>query len=482
MKIEEYATCDAVGLAELIRQKHVSAAEVAQTALSAIEQLNPDLNCVIETHTPEWITDSAAPFYGVPLLLKDFPMAQGVRAEMGCQLAQGNVSNFDSNVWLRLKQAGFVNLGRSTTSELGINAVTETRICGGTRNPWDLNRSVAGSSGGSAAAVASGLVPVAHATDGGGSIRNPASFCGLVGLKPSRGRVSAAPGLVSGLGGVGHSFMLTRTVRDCATLLDVLSGPCGGDFIELPAPDQRFADAIANQKSHPLRIGVARESWSNTPITPEVLAALDRVIEECQRLGHMVELLAAPFDYGTFYEAQKTLWAVNLRVAINELAQCLNRVPSDENLQSTTMALYVAAERVEGEAYAQAQRALGRCARQMATAFDRFDLLLSPTALHVPEPVGSVDIDLPNATLDDVFQQLEPKETFTAPFNVSGHPAISLPLGRSKSGLPIGIQFAAGFGQEALLLQIASALENGLLWISARPDIHLCSQSVKQTA
>ncbi len=480
MNIEEYGRHDAIGLAELIRQGQVSAEEAAQAALTAIEQLNPKLNCVIEIHQPSWIEDTSAPFFGVPTLLKDFPIAKGVRAEMGSQLARGNISTFDSNVWHRLQRAGFVNLGRSTTSELGITAVTETRICGVTRNPWDLSRSVAGSSGGSAAAVASGIVPVAHATDGGGSIRNPASFCGLVGLKPSRGRISNAPGLVSGLGGVTHSFMLTRTVRDCAALLDVLSGPCGGDFIELPAPNQRFTDAIAAPGHRPLRIGVARKSWSETPMIPEVLAALDKVIAECVRLGHEVEELDTPFDYGEFYEAQKILWAVNLRTQINEIAADLGRVPSQENLQSTTLALFDAAAEIDGEEYAQAQRSLGRCARRISSAFDRFDLLLSPTALHEPEPVGSVDVDLPDATLDDVYRQLEPKETFTAPFNVSGHPAISLPLGRSGSGLPVGIQFAAAFGQDAQLLQLAATLEKSQLWMTDRPSIHPSSQSVRQ--
>ena len=480
MTFDEYGHHDAVGLAELIRQKQVSAKEVAQAALDAIERLNPQLNCVIETHSPSWIDDRTAPFFGVPTLLKDFPVAKGVRAEMGSQLARGNVSSFDSNVWQRLHRAGFVNLGRSTTSELGINAVTETRMCGVTRNPWALSRSVAGSSGGSAAAVASSMVPVAHASDGGGSIRNPASFCGLVGLKPSRGRVSNAPGLVSGLGGVSHSFMLTRTVRDCAALLDVLSGPCGGDFIELPTPVHRFLDAISAPAQRPLRIGVARKSWSETPITPEVLAVLDKVIAECHHLGHVVEQIETPFDYGDFYEAQKVLWAVNLRAQINEMADVLGRVPSDQNLQSTSLALFDAASDIDGEGYAQAQRSLGRCARQIASVFERFDLLLSPTALHEPEPVGSVNVDLPGATLDDVYRQLEPKETFTAPFNVSGHPAISLPLGRSPSGLPIGIQFVAGFGQDVLLLELAAVFETTALWVTDRPGIHQSACSDRQ--
>lgn len=472
MRRDEYAKEDATGLAALIRQGSVSAAEVAAAAADAIEALNPALNCVIERLEPAPSGAANAPFYGVPTLIKDFPMVRGMRAEMGSQLAQGFVCQTDSNLWKHLREAGFVNLGRTTTSEFGINAVTETRACGITRNPWDLSRSVAGSSGGAAAAVASGMVPVAHGSDGGGSIRNPAAFCGLVGLKPSRGRVSNAPGLVSGLGGVSHNFMLTRTVRDCAALLDVLAGPCGGDFMELPNPPTPFATTLT-VPPRGLRVALATQSWSSTPIAPDVVAAVRLAARELESLGHYVEEIAAPFDYAEFMAAQKTIWAVNTRVHITDVAQATGRTAGPDNLQTTSIALYEAGRHVSGEAYAGALRVAGKMSRQVAALFDGFDLFMSPTALITAEPVATVNPDMTGATIDDVYDQLEAKETFTAPFNITGHPAISLPVGLTKAGLPVGAQLVAGFGQDALLLQIAAALENGPCWIKDMPGTHL---------
>jgi amidase len=472
MRRDEYAKEDATGLAALIRQGAVSAAEVAAAAADAIEALNPALNCVIERLAPDLSGPREGPFHGVPTLIKDFPMVRGMRAEMGSQLVQGFVCQTDSNLWKNLREAGFVNLGRTTTSEFGINAVTETRACGITRNPWELSRSVAGSSGGAAAAVASGMVPVAHGSDAGGSIRNPAAFCGLVGLKPSRGRVSNAPGLVSGLGGVSHNFMLTRTVRDCAALLDVLAGPCGGDFMELPAPAQTFTAALT-APARGLRIALAKESWSPTPIAADVATAISRTAYHLESLGHHIDIVTAPFDYAEFMAAQKTIWAVNTRVHITDVARAMAREPGPENLQTTSWALYEAGRHVTGEAYAGALRVAGKISRQVAALFEGFDLFMSPTALITAEPVMTVNPDLTGATIDDVYDQLEAKETFTAPFNITGHPAISLPVGLTKAGLPVGAQLVAGFGQDALLLQIAAALENGPCWIKDMPGTHL---------
>lgn len=482
MNFDEYGTFDATGLAELVKSKTVSPAELAQTAIEAVDRLNPDLNCVIETFAPEAPAGMDAPFTGVPTLIKDFPMVKGQRAEMGSQLAEGFIATADSNLWTRLRAAGFVNIGRSTTSEFGINATTECRISGATRNPWNLSRSVAGSSGGAAAAVSAGLVPVAHGSDGGGSIRTPASFCGLVGLKPSRGRVSGAPGLVSGLGGISYNFMLTRTVRDCAGLLDVLSGPCPGDFIELQNPPILFAQALETPLSGTLKIGFASQSWSETSIQPDVARALGKVATTCELMGHTVEEIAAPFNYQEFFHAQSELWAVNTRVTVLELAALLGRVPSSENLQTTTMALFHAGAEIAGDKYAAALRFLGRMARQIAEVFEKYDALLTPTALIVPDRIGAVDFDLPDATLHDIYKQLEPKETFTAPFNISGHPAISLPLALSAEGLPIGAQFIAHAGNDQLLLQIAKTFEESELWVKERPATHCCHLSSKELA
>ena len=242
MNLAEYASYDAIGLAELVAGRQVSSAELCALALTAIERLNPKINAVIETFPERVGADhpTGGPFAGVPFLVKDFPIECGVKAEMGSQLAAGFTAGCDSELMLRLRRAGLINLGRTTTSELGLAALTVSRQTGATRNPWDPTRSTSGSSGGSAAAVAAGIVPLAQGGDGGGSIRNPASFCGLVGLKPTRGRISLGPETGDPYSGMIASFVLTRTVRDCAAALDAVEGPSIGDPFEIARPAQPY--------------------------------------------------------------------------------------------------------------------------------------------------------------------------------------------------------------------------------------------------
>jgi amidase len=252
MSLADYASHDALGLAELLRRREVTPKELGQCALAAIEAVNPRLNAVIDLYHDAIAglgeTAGPGPFHGVPILTKDFPLAKGRSAEFGSVLAKGHVASEDSAFWERLRDGGLVNIGRTTTSEFGIAAATETALYGATRNPWDLTRSVAGSSGGSAAAVAAGIVPCAHGSDGGGSIRMPAAFCGIVGLKPSRGRISHAPDGNESLLGLATEFLLTKSIRDTAALLDLTCAPVPGDGYEIVQPSGSYVQRLRRHR------------------------------------------------------------------------------------------------------------------------------------------------------------------------------------------------------------------------------------------
>jgi amidase len=474
MNLAEYASYDGLGLAELVRRKEIAPRELCHLALQAIEKLNPQLNAVIETF-PERagsaMPNTPGPFLGVPFLVKDFPIEAGTKAEIGSQLAAGLTPERDTELMLRFRRAGFINLGRTTTSEFGLAALTVSRQSGATCNPWDPSRSTAGSSGGSAAAVAAGIVPLASGGDGGGSIRNPASFCGLVGLKPTRGRISLGPDTGDPYSGMVVGFALTRSVRDCAAVLDAVEGPLIGDPFEIPRPVTPYLTETANAPGH-LRIAVTTRSWSGVALDPEVAAAVAATATLLQQLGHTVIEDAPDFDYDTFLAAQIDLWLGHTAAFIDAVAQAVGRVPSEQNLQSTTFATYVAGKDLPATRLIAAEEYYNVITRQVAQFLANYDLLLTPTNTCLPLPLDAHQLDAPGATVQDLFNHLAPIETFTALFNGTGHPAMSLPLQVSRADLPIGMQFVAGFGQEAVLFRLAAALEATLPWHQRRPKLH----------
>jgi len=473
MNLSEYAAYDGLGLAELVRRKVVTSRELCHLALQAIEKLNPQINAVIETF-PER-ADSAAVsdglFAGVPFLVKDFPIEAGVKAEMGSQLAAGFAPARDSVLMERFRKAGLINLGRTTSSEFGLAALTVSRHTGATRNPWDLSRSTAGSSGGSAAAVAAGIVPLASGGDGGGSIRNPASFCGLVGLKPTRGRISLGPDTGDPYSGMVVGFALTRTVRDCAAALDAVEGPAIGDPFEIPRPATPYLTEITRPPGR-LRIAVAAKPWSGLPLDPEVGGAVVATAKLLEQMGHIVIEDAPKFDYPVFLAAQIDLWVGHTAAFIDAIAQAVGRAPSEQNLQTTSWATYVAGKALPAAQLVAAEEYYNTVTREVAQFLAGYDMLLTPTNTCLPLPLGAHDLDAPGATVTDLFDHLAPIETFTALFNGTGHPAVSLPLQVSRAGLPIGMQFVAAFGQEARLLRLAAALEQAQPWRTRRPGIH----------
>lgn len=315
-----------------MRRKEVRWQELAALALEGIARLNPKLNAVIESFPQRASSGEPAdgPFSGVPFLVKDFPIEANVRAEMGSEIAAGFTPDHDSDLMLRFRRAGLVNLGRTTTSEFGLAALTVSRLTGATRNPWDPTRSTSGSSGGSAAAVAAGIVPLANGGDGGGSIRNPASFCGVVGLKPTRGRITLGPDTGDPYSGMVVGFGLMRSVRDCAALLDAVEGPGVGDPFVIARPNGSYSSEITKPAGR-LRIAVTTNAWSGLPLDPEVAAAVDRTAKLLETLGHDVALDTPRFDYSLFLAAQIELWLGHTASGIDALGKELGRIPSPKS-------------------------------------------------------------------------------------------------------------------------------------------------------
>lgn len=449
---------------------------LCELALSAIDKINPHLHAVIERFAErvpaaDYEPDLRAPFCGVPFLVKDFPMERGTRAEMGSVLAAGFEPECDSELMIRFRRAGLLNLGRSTTSELGLMALTVSERSGITRNPWDLSRSTAGSSGGSAAAVAAGMVPIASGGDGGGSIRNPASFCGLVGLKPSRGRISLGPDSADAYSGMVTGFVLTRTVRDCAAMLDAVAGYAVGDPVEIAAPPRPYLDETTRPAER-LRIAFTSRTWSGLPVDPEIATAVQSTARVLEQLGHVVIEDTPQFDYEVFLNAQIDLWVAHTATAIDAVAQTVGRQPSKLNLQATTWAVYEAGRRLPATQFLQAEEIYNQIRRKVARFFLGYDVLLTPTSAIVPPVIDAQQVNVAGASVRDLFDHLAPIEAFTALFNATGQPAISLPLHCTAGGLPVGMQFVGRHGDESALLRLAAQLELALPWHARRPRVH----------
>jgi amidase len=480
MNLDEYTAHDGVALAGLLARKEVTPFELGRCVVEATARVNPAVNAVIELYDevlgalPE--AAGAAPFHGIPTLTKDFPIEAGRPASFGSRLAQGLRADTDAAYWGRLRKAGLVNAGRTTSSEFGIAAVTETRLYGATRNPWDVTRGVSGSSGGAAAAVAAGIVPFAHGGDGGGSIRNPASFCGLIGLKPSRGRITGSPNANAPLLGLATGFFLTRSVRDTAALLDACHGPDAGDGYEIVPPVGTYQQAM-ERRPQGLRVALCTRSWSGAPVDPEVAAAAATVADRLASHGHHVAEASPDFDYPAFLHAQKIIWAAHIAAEIPAIAARMHRPVDDRTLGRSAMAAYRYGRALSAAQLIEALALYDRVTRQVGGFMTAYDLLVTPTSTILPEPIGTFDPDRAGIDVDAVFADLEPKETFTALFNATGQPAVSLPLGRSAGGLPIGVQFAAPFGKEDRLLAVARQLEEEAIgsrgiWGQGLPEIH----------
>src|SRR5215469_12551168 len=472
---------DATGQAELVRRGEVSALELVDDAIGKIERLNPSINAVIHKHFERARTQAAGglpdgPFRGVPFLLKDLGGAtlKGDPNNYGTRFLRNADYRAPSTSYLveKFLGAGLVIVGRTNAPELGAWTTTEPAAYGPTRNPWDTSRSTGGSSGGSAAAVASRMVPFAHANDGGGSIRIPASECGLVGLKPTRGRVSSGPDIGEVWEGMAIEFAVTRTVRDAAALLDVVAGSMPGDPYSAPTPSRAYREEVG-APCGPLRIGLV-SGLSTLKVHADCAAAVESAGRLLESLGHHVEL-SYPSDLESpeLREGLFPIIATSQARLIEQFsaAAAIGRTISAEDMDCDNWAVAELGKKVSGTEYLAGAEVLNRYTRKLAAWWaGGFDLLVSPTIPEPPPPIGELVPD-PREPLKG-FQRSGSLTAFTLPFNVTGQPAISLPLHWTPEGLPVGVQLVAAFGREELLIRVASQIERAQPWISRLPKVH----------
>jgi len=472
----ELFALDATAQAELVRRQEVSALELVDGAIASIERLDGRLNAVIHRRFEQARAEALAPragaFAGLPFLVKDLiAHSQGDAFHEGIRGVAGQAyrARADSALIRRFRQAGLICVGRTNTPELGLVPTTEPALYGPTRNPWDLARSPGGSSGGSAAAVAARMVPLAHGNDGGGSIRVPASCCGLVGLKPTRGRVSLAPDFGDLAGGIVHEHVLTRSVRDTAALLDCVAGPEPGEPYFAPAPPRAFADEVGHDPGR-LRIGVMTSAPGGfTDVHEECRAAVadtGRLLAGC---GHEVED-AHPLvmDEAGFAHHFGVLFQAFAHFALGWWQRETGHALGREDVEPLTWFLVEAAARIPAADYLASLEWLHAYSRRVAAWWaGGFDLLLTPTLPHLPLPLGSYPAAEPRRAAVAAIKTV----TFTAPFNVTGQPAISLPLHWTAEGLPVGVQLVAAYGREDLLIRIASQIEIARPWTRHRPPV-----------
>jgi len=478
MSLAEYARHDALGLAELVAKRQVSATELARLAARAIAAVNPAVNAVVETYADriEALDESTlgeGPFRGVPFLMKDlFGHEAGRKIEFGSRLCRGMVVQEDTAYGRLVKAAGVNVIGRSAAPEYSMVGTTEGALYGNTSTPWRQGYSAGGSSGGSMAAVMAGMVPIAHGTDMAGSIRMPASFCGGVGLKPSRGRVSYAPMLDENGFGLAQNFVQTKSVRDAATMLDCLAIAQPGDPFLIPRPEEPYADLIRRPAPR-LRIGFTTHALMGFAVDPEVADAVRRTAHTLADMGHEVEEDVPRFDGLVALRHMMDVWFFGFDLRLAGYSKRSGLAIGPETLEPVTLKIHDYARQMKPAQFIGAISALNTARRQLGAYFERHDVWLSPTTPQVAEPWGRYHLGHLNVSVDELPQQvLGPVVQYTVPHNIMGTPAISLPLAMHSAGLPIGVQLAAGPANEHLLLQLAGRLEAAMPWSGRVPPLH----------
>ncbi len=479
MNLAEYAAYDGLGLAELVRQRQVTAKALGRLMLAAVELVNPQINAVIQAYAErvEAMADDylpPGPFAGVPFLLKDLGAGEkGAIQEAGSRLWRGRVLRYDGFLTERFRAAGLSLLGRTTTPEQGLSSTTESVLAGATRSPWNLETRAGGSSGGAAASVAAGITPIAHASDGAGSIRIPAAGCGLVGLKPSRGRVSLGPGASDPLLGMVVEFAVSRTVRDTAALLDAVSQPAPGDPYIILQPQRPYRQEVGAPTGK-LRIAWTRTSWQpGTPVHPEVIASVEKSAALLEAMGHELSEIETLYDYEEFVNAIWVGWAWGFDVLLDDTAAALGRSVNEETLEPVTLSLYHLAKSLTAAQVARAEGVYNAIRRKVGRFFESYDLLLTPTIAQLGDPIGKYSQNVTDVDFIGFFRRCDQSDMYLPLANLTGQPAISLPLWHSDSGFPIGMQFVAPFGREDILIRLASALETALPWRERIPPVHV---------
>lgn len=469
---DSYKNLDALAIADLVRRGEVSALEVLDTTLKQIEAINPALNAIV---TPLYDEARQAieaglpdgPFTGVPYVFKELVVSvAGTPTTAASRLYAGNMATADSEIVTRCRRAGLVVIGKTNSSEFGLSATTEPKLFGPTKNPWNLKHTPGGSSGGSAAATAAGIVPMGHASDGGGSIRIPASCCGLFGLKPTRARITAGPEGGEGLAGLAMQHAVTRSVRDSAALLDCTAGPMAGDPYFPPPPDHTYLEATKRDPDR-LRIGFSIKAPNGAQIDPECSEATLAAAKLCEALGHEVVEAELDFDIEAVQEGFLAVFQANTMANVARATG--GELPQEGLIEPLTRAIAERGLAMSAPEYIRNLQVLHRESRKIARFFTQYDIWLTPTLAQLPPKIGYFDTSA--SSVDEWQAKLFAFIPITFLFNVTGQPAMSIPLGQSKNNLPIGCHFAARYGEEELLFSLAGQLERAAPWENNRPPM-----------
>jgi len=466
-----YTASDALGLAAHIRNRDITPAEAIEAAVTVIERTNPALNAVVHKlydMARAQSVPAGAPFAGVPFLLKELAqMWAGAPLTNACAWMKDVIAPFDSEATKRIKAAGFVLVGKSNAPENGWCISTEPKLYGATHNPWRADVTPGGSSGGAASAVAARMVPLGEATDGAGSIRVPASACGVVGLKPSRGRLTLAPFGDFWYGGT-YSLCLTRTVRDTASYLDALAGALPGDTYTPPTPAEPWA-VLATRAPTKLRVGFTVTPPDGGAIDPEVVEAVRKTARTLEKLGHHVEEKNMALDARTAWKTYTDMTPTDSAAGFDNLAALVGRPVTQADVEPLTWAVIERGRARTGIEQQNLMNALRGFSREISADLLPYDVYLTPTLTHKPRPLGYLDMSMTDL---DAYNARWTDAVFMFPFNIAPLPAISLPLHWSTDGLPIGVQAVGRYGDEATLLALATVLEQEVPWHDKVPPVH----------
>jgi amidase len=472
MAFKEYDSYDAVGLAGLVRNKEVSARELLDEAIARTARVDPQINAVVVKHydyaqaqIDKGLPDG--PFTGVPFLLKDLDLLKGTRTTSGASVYKDNVADHTGTLAQRFLNCGVTIFGKSSSPEFGLMPTTESRLFGPTRNPWNPAHSSGGSSGGAGAAVAARILPVAHASDGGGSIRIPASASGVFGLKPTRARNPLGPDRGEGWGGFSCGHVLSISVRDSAAMLDAVHGPETSSPYRAPPPERPFLEEVGRAPGR-LRIAFTDKSPYGEAIDPEIADAVRDVASLLSGLGHDVEERAPELATDPAV-VMMTIVGANTALNVRQAEQRFGRVMTDDDFEILTLAMAQNAKITTATDYVAAQLAAFQISRGLATFFESCDLFLCPTLCSPPLRIG--ELDSMSQDLSHIGPILRRYMPATAMFNMSGQPAMSVPLAWNAAGLPLGMMFSARFGDEATLFRLAAQLEQARPWKDKLPPV-----------